>query len=92
MSLKSQLFYFFFFWLICCNKPKFSLCCSVIKLFIYHLFCRNVSSAGFDARRRMRECKGLVNALIHVLKLAAGDADSNAIDNKVSVFTVYFQI
>ncbi|RUS70940.1 hypothetical protein EGW08_021297 [Elysia chlorotica] len=44
---------------------------------------RNVSSAGFDARKRMRECKGLVNALIYVLKLAADDADSNAIDNKV---------
>ncbi|GFR67311.1 armadillo repeat protein deleted in velo-cardio-facial syndrome-like protein [Elysia marginata] len=44
---------------------------------------RNISSAGFDARRRMRECKGLVNALIYVLKLAADDTESNAIDNKV---------
>ncbi|GFO33524.1 catenin delta-2-like protein [Plakobranchus ocellatus] len=49
---------------------------------------RNVSSAGFDARKRMRECKGLVNALIYVLKLAADDADSNAIDNKVVENTV----
>ncbi|BFZ04803.1 hypothetical protein BsWGS_07842 [Bradybaena similaris] len=49
---------------------------------------RNVSSAGFDARKRLRECKGLVNALIYILKLAAEDTTSNDIDNKVVENTV----
>ncbi|CAG5128030.1 unnamed protein product, partial [Candidula unifasciata] len=49
---------------------------------------RNVSSAGFDARKRLRECKGLVNALIYILKLAAEDTTSNHIDNKVVENTV----
>jgi hypothetical protein len=37
---------------------------------------RNVSSAGYEARKKLRECRGLVNALIHILQLAK-DSDSN---------------
>ncbi|KAK6191373.1 hypothetical protein SNE40_003082 [Patella caerulea] len=40
---------------------------------------RNVSSAGYEARKKLRECRGLVNSLIHTLKLAA---DSKDVDNK----------
>lgn len=31
---------------------------------------RNISSAGYDARKKLRECRGLVNALIHTLQMA----------------------
>ncbi len=48
-----------------------------------------MSSAGFDARKRLRESRGLVNALIYMLKLAANAKDgSNDIDNKVVENTV----
>ncbi|XP_055898976.1 splicing regulator ARVCF-like isoform X3 [Biomphalaria glabrata] len=49
---------------------------------------RNVSSAGFSARKRLRECDGLVNALISILKLAADNTATNDIDNKVVENTV----
>ncbi|CAL1535445.1 unnamed protein product [Lymnaea stagnalis] len=49
---------------------------------------RNVSSAGFSARKRLRECEGLVNALIAILKMAADNATSNDIDNKIVENTV----
>ncbi|KAH9491479.1 Catenin delta-2 [Bulinus truncatus] len=49
---------------------------------------RNVSSAGFSARKRLRECEGLVNALIVILKMAADNTASNDIDNKVVENTV----
>ncbi|XP_071796266.1 splicing regulator ARVCF-like isoform X8 [Asterias amurensis] len=41
---------------------------------------RNVSSNGPDARKKMRDCVGLVDALIHVVKSAI---DTNNMDNKV---------
>ncbi|MGH0188928.1 UNVERIFIED_CONTAM: hypothetical protein FKN15_032448, partial [Acipenser sinensis] len=41
---------------------------------------RNVSSDGVEARRRLRECGGLVDALLHVLQSAVGKKD---MDNKV---------
>ncbi|XP_052220762.1 splicing regulator ARVCF-like isoform X3 [Dreissena polymorpha] len=40
---------------------------------------RNVSSAGEEARKRLRECNGLVDSLIHTLKIAI---DQNNVDNK----------
>lgn len=42
--------------------------------------CRNVSSAGEEARRRMRECDGLTDALLYVIQSALG---SSEIDSKV---------
>lgn len=42
--------------------------------------CRNVSSDGAEARRRLRECDGLVDALLHALLSAVGKKD---MDNKV---------
>lgn len=53
--------------------------------------CRNVSSAGEEARRRMRECEGLTDALLYVIQSALG---SSEIDSKVgwlhlqSIFTM----
>ena len=47
-----------------------------------------MSSAGFDARKKLRESRGLVNALIYMLKLAADDLNHNDIDNKVVENTV----
>ena len=41
---------------------------------------RNVSSDGAEARRRLRECDGLVDALLHALQSAVGRKDT---DNKV---------
>lgn len=41
---------------------------------------RNVSSAGEEARRRMRECEGLTDALLYVIQSALG---SSEIDSKV---------
>lgn len=41
---------------------------------------RNVSSDGAEARRRLRECEGLVDALLHALQSAVGRKDT---DNKV---------
>ncbi|ETE65687.1 Armadillo repeat protein deleted in velo-cardio-facial syndrome, partial [Ophiophagus hannah] len=46
------------------------------------VFCvgpRNVSSDGAEARRRLRECEGLVDALLHALQSAVGKKDT---DNK----------
>lgn len=45
------------------------------------VFHRNVSSDGAEARRRLRECEGLVDALLHALQSAVGKKD---MDNKVS--------
>lgn len=46
----------------------------------FDFFCRNVSSAGEEARRRMRECDGLTDALLYVIQSALG---SSEIDSKV---------
>lgn len=39
-----------------------------------------MSSDGAEARRRLRECEGLVDALLHALQSAVGKKD---MDNKV---------
>ncbi|KAJ8010839.1 hypothetical protein DPEC_G00079290 [Dallia pectoralis] len=48
---------------------------------------RNVSSAGEEARRRMRECEGLTDALLYVIQTALGsnDIDSKTIENCVCI-------
>lgn len=50
--------------------------------------CRNVSSAGEEARRRMRECEGLTDALLYVIQTALG---SSEIDSKVTAAHVQSQ-
>lgn len=40
-----------------------------------------MSSDGAEARRRLRECEGLVDALLHALQSAVGKKD---MDNKVT--------
>ncbi|XP_069763104.1 catenin delta-2b isoform X2 [Narcine bancroftii] len=48
---------------------------------------RNVSSAGEEARRRMRECDGLTDALLFVIQSALGSSeiDSKTIENCVCI-------
>ncbi|XP_014340637.1 ARVCF delta catenin family member b isoform X2 [Latimeria chalumnae] len=48
---------------------------------------RNVSSDGAEARRRLRECGGLVDALLHALQSAVGkkDTDSKSVENCVCI-------
>ncbi|MGH0183063.1 UNVERIFIED_CONTAM: hypothetical protein FKN15_027193 [Acipenser sinensis] len=48
---------------------------------------RNVSSDGVEARRRLRECGGLVDALLHALQSAVGkkDMDNKSVENCVCI-------
>uniref|UniRef100_A0A8C8S3A2 ARVCF delta catenin family member n=1 Tax=Pelusios castaneus TaxID=367368 RepID=A0A8C8S3A2_9SAUR len=48
---------------------------------------RNVSSDGAEARRRLRECDGLVDALFHALQSAVGkkDTDNKSVENCVCI-------
>ncbi|XP_063778779.1 catenin delta-2 isoform X6 [Pseudophryne corroboree] len=48
---------------------------------------RNVSSAGEEARRRMRECDGLTDALLYVIQSALGnnEIDSKTVENCVCI-------
>uniref|UniRef100_A0A087XXP7 ARVCF delta catenin family member b n=1 Tax=Poecilia formosa TaxID=48698 RepID=A0A087XXP7_POEFO len=48
---------------------------------------RNVSSDGAEARRRLRECAGLVDALLHALQSAVGkkDMDNKSVENCVCI-------
>lgn len=48
---------------------------------------RNVSSAGEEARRRMRECEGLTDSLLFVIQTALGTSE---IDSKVCVLSFSF--
>ncbi|XP_018426581.1 PREDICTED: catenin delta-2-like [Nanorana parkeri] len=50
---------------------------------------RNVSSAGEEARRRMRECDGLTDALLYVIQSALG---SSEIDSKADIETLVVKI
>uniref|UniRef100_A0A3Q4H6B5 ARVCF delta catenin family member b n=1 Tax=Neolamprologus brichardi TaxID=32507 RepID=A0A3Q4H6B5_NEOBR len=49
--------------------------------------CLNVSSDGAEARRRLRECEGLVDALLHALQSAVGkkDMDNKSVENCVCI-------
>ncbi|XP_069476129.1 splicing regulator ARVCF isoform X5 [Ambystoma mexicanum] len=48
---------------------------------------RNVSSDGAEARRRLRECDGLVDALLHTLQSAVSkkDTDNKSVENCVCI-------
>lgn len=48
---------------------------------------RNVSSAGEYARRKLRECEGLVDSLLHLVKSAIGknDIDNKSVENTVCI-------
>ncbi|XP_061657905.1 splicing regulator ARVCF [Syngnathoides biaculeatus] len=48
---------------------------------------RNVSSDGAEARQRLRECEGLVDALLHALHSAVvnKDADNKSVENCVCI-------
>uniref|UniRef100_A0A3P9PFE8 ARVCF delta catenin family member n=1 Tax=Poecilia reticulata TaxID=8081 RepID=A0A3P9PFE8_POERE len=48
---------------------------------------RNVSSDGAEARQRLRECEGLVAALLHALQSAVvnKDADNKSVENCVCI-------
>ncbi|NXW46057.1 ARVC protein, partial [Nyctiprogne leucopyga] len=51
------------------------------------LLKQNVSSDGAEARRRLRECDGLVDALLHALQSAVGkkDTDNKSVENCVCI-------
>lgn len=48
---------------------------------------RNVSSAGEYARRKLRECEGLVDALLHLVRAAIGknDMDNKSVENCICI-------
>ncbi|XP_026153303.1 armadillo repeat protein deleted in velo-cardio-facial syndrome homolog [Mastacembelus armatus] len=48
---------------------------------------RNVSSDGAEARQRLRECEGLVDALLHALQSAVAnkDTDNKSVENCVCI-------
>ncbi|XP_059214519.1 splicing regulator ARVCF isoform X3 [Centropristis striata] len=48
---------------------------------------RNVSSDGAEARQRLRECEGLVDALLHALQSAVinKDSDNKSVENCVCI-------
>ncbi|XP_062334247.1 splicing regulator ARVCF isoform X1 [Osmerus eperlanus] len=48
---------------------------------------RNVSSDGAEARQRLRECEGLVDALLHALQsaVATKDTDNKSVENCVCI-------
>jgi hypothetical protein len=48
---------------------------------------RNVSSAGEYARKKLRECEGLVEALLHVVRaaLSRADIDDKSVENCVCI-------
>uniref|UniRef100_UPI00358E580B catenin delta-2-like isoform X2 n=1 Tax=Myxine glutinosa TaxID=7769 RepID=UPI00358E580B len=50
-------------------------------------FLRNISSAGEEARRKMRECDGLVEALLQITRSTIGsqDVSSKVVENAVCV-------
>lgn len=52
---------------------------SHLQNFVFSL--RNVSSERSEARRKLRECDGLVDALIFIVQAEIGQKDS---DSKVS--------
>ncbi|KAK1885009.1 Catenin delta-2, partial [Dissostichus eleginoides] len=48
---------------------------TVISKLLYPHTLRNVSSAGEEARRRMRECDGLTDALLYVIQTSLGSSE-----------------
>lgn len=59
--------------------------------FMWPCSCRNVSSDGAEARRRLRECEGLVDALLHALQSAVGKKDmDNKVENVLAHLWLFF--
>ncbi|XP_072182312.1 uncharacterized protein [Diadema setosum] len=48
---------------------------------------RNISSAGLEARRRMRECEGMVDTLLHLVKsgIHSNDLDGKVMENTLCI-------
>lgn len=67
-----------------CHLKKCKICDSIC---LYYLLFRNISSAGYDARKKLRECRSLVNALIHALQQARDDnnIDCKPVENVVCI-------
>ena len=55
------------------------------SLSLYVFLNRNVSSEGIYSRKKLRECVGLIESVINVLKAAIGknDIDNKAVENLV---------
>lgn len=49
--------------------------------------CRNVSSAGVDARNNLRQCTGLLDSLLYVLKSVIGKAEMG--EKELCTYCVY---
>ena len=51
------------------------------------LFYRNISSDGEYARKKLRECEGLVDAILYIVKGAIGknDIDNKSVENCVCI-------
>lgn len=51
------------------------------------LLCRNISSDEHYARSKLRECEGLVDAILYIVKAAIGknDIDNKSVENCVCV-------
>ena len=50
-----------------------------------YLFSRNISSAGHYGRRKLRECEGLVDSMLFIVRAAIGknDIDNKSVENCV---------
>ncbi|XP_016409561.1 armadillo repeat protein deleted in velo-cardio-facial syndrome [Sinocyclocheilus rhinocerous] len=57
------------------------------RIMLRSCVCRNVSSDGAEARQRLRECDGLVDALLHALYSAVAKRDINnkSVENCVCI-------
>uniref|UniRef100_A0A8C7X1Z9 Catenin (cadherin-associated protein), delta 2b n=1 Tax=Oryzias sinensis TaxID=183150 RepID=A0A8C7X1Z9_9TELE len=69
-----------------CSCVAFSMLVSMF-ICVFMFSNRNVSSAGEEARRRMRECEGLTDALLYVIQTALGSSeiDSKTVENCVCI-------
>lgn len=61
--------------------------CGVESKIALFCICRNVSSEGEYARKRFRECEGMVEALLTILQAAIGksDIDNKTVENSVCI-------
>uniref|UniRef100_A0A8C1PJJ4 ARVCF delta catenin family member a n=1 Tax=Cyprinus carpio TaxID=7962 RepID=A0A8C1PJJ4_CYPCA len=60
---------------------------TIYRMILCSCVCRNVSSDGAEARQRLRECDGLVDALLHALYSAVAKRDINnkSVENCVCI-------
>lgn len=54
---------------------------------VFYLFFRNVSSAGEYARKKLRECEGLVDSLLYVVRSAIekSNISNKSVENCVCI-------